>query len=60
MSLVENMDGTQCEKVHLLYMERMGAFVNHFLVYHFDIVLLILASSCCLARLLCYLAQGCS
>ena len=40
MSLVANMDGTQCEEVHLLYMERMGAFVINFLYYYFDIGLL--------------------
>ena len=32
MSLVENMDGTQCGEVHLLYMERMEAFVIHVLI----------------------------
>ena len=37
MRLVASMDGTQCEEVHLLYMERMVAFVIHVLDYHFDI-----------------------
>ena len=34
MGLMEHMDGTQCEEVHLLYMERMGAFVT----YAFDLI----------------------
>ena len=37
MSLVENMDGTQCEEVQFIYMERMGAFVIHVLRLSFDI-----------------------
>ena len=27
MSLMAHMDGTQCEEVHLLYIDRMGSFV---------------------------------
>ena len=52
MSLVESMDGTQCEVVHLIYMERIAPFVIHVLVYHFDIGLLRLDSSCCLGGFL--------
>ena len=37
MSLLEHMDGKKCEEVHLLYMERMGAFVIHVLDYFFGL-----------------------
>ena len=40
MILMAHMDGTQCEEVHLIYMERMEAFSIHVLEYHFDICLL--------------------
>ena len=40
MILVASMDGTQCEMVHLIYMEKRESIVIHVLVYHFDIVLL--------------------
>ena len=60
MSLEENVDGTQSEEVHLLYMERVEAFAIHFLDYHLIFFCLDLASSCYLAGLQCCLAQGCS
>ena len=37
MSLMAHMDGTQSEEVHLLYMERMGAFFLHSFYISFDI-----------------------
>ena len=58
MSLVARMDGKQCEKVHLLYIERMEAFFIHVLDYPLILVFLDFASFGYLARLLCCLAQG--
>ena len=40
IGLVGSMDGTQCEEVHLLYMERMVAFFIHVLDYHLILVCL--------------------
>ena len=60
MSLVASMDGTKCELVHLLYMEKIAAFFMHVLDYLLILVSLDFASSCCLAGFQCCLAQGCS
>ena len=54
------MDGTQCEKAHTLYMEGMATIVIHVWYYHLILVYLDFAFLCCLAGLLCCLAQGCS
>ena len=40
MILVASMDGNQCEKAHMLYMEGMEAIFIHVLYYHFDIGML--------------------
>ena len=37
MSLVEFMDGNQCEKAHKIYMEGMVAIVIHVFILSFDI-----------------------
>ena len=61
MSLVESMDGTQCEKAHILYMDGMATIVIHVLDYCFVYDLFrLLAFLCSLAGLLCCLAQVCS
>ena len=49
MSLVEFMDGTQCEKAHTLYMEGMATIVMHVLEYHLILVCLDFASFSSLA-----------
>ena len=58
MGLMARMDGTQCEEVHLLYMESMGDFVIHAFDYHLILVCLDFAFCCCLAGLLCCLTLG--
>ena len=42
MSLVACMDGTQCEKAHMLYMDGMASILIHVLDYHFDVVMFII------------------
>ena len=60
MSFVVSLNGTQCEKAHMLYMEGMAAIVIHVLDCHFYIGLFRLAFAYYLAGLLCCFAQGCS
>ena len=50
MSLVENMDGTQCGEALMLYMEGIATIVIHVLII-IAIGISILASSCCLVGL---------
>ena len=60
MSLVAHMDGTQCEEVHLIYMERMGAFFIHALILSFDIGLFRLGFFLLFSRVTTVFSTGCS
>ena len=48
MSLMESMDGTKCEKAHILYMKEMASIVIQVLYYHLILVCLDFASFSCL------------
>ena len=60
MSLMEHMDGIQCEEVHLLYMDRMGAFVIHSLILSFDIGLFRLGFLLLFSRVVVLFSTRCS